>query len=138
MDEEIYRAMAIDPRLLRESDAYVSYREAQIRKLEFEREYLAKYNSTGGIAFTFDDEQRARDISQRLSDESTRIVREGLDFTVECLIRITNVKDIVQLSHDVRRSVIHGVHMKYERQQNHLDIYFEKKQDFVLVKMFTE
>ncbi len=141
MEDDFYAAMKIDAELLRSANHY-SYEEQRIRMLQhrmqeqFEREYLSKFN--GRPQFSFSDEQRAINHTSRLSNADVKQVTDALDFPVEALFRIVNVEDIVELSNSIRSAVVHGVHMKYERQQNHLDIYFEKAQDYVLVKMFTE
>ena len=102
-----------------------------------EHEYLMKVNG-GGIGIHFDNVQRSKDITGSIDADNHRIVLEGLEYRPELIMRVTNVTDITELSHDIRRSCVYGVHLKYERQQNRLDIYFEKAQDYVLVKMFTE
>lgn len=80
--------------------------------------------------------QIGRDITE--SKKQHFAIISGLEYDPELIIRVNNVSDITVLSHDIRRAVVHGVHLRYERQQNYLDIYFEKKQDYVLVKMFME
>ena len=141
MEEEIERAYRLTAEQLR-MDRYSSRHEHEYRKMLleqqkalFEQQYL---QSVGKGAFYFDDVQRSKDITAQLKDGNHRLVLDVLDYEPELLIRVTNIRDITELSHDVRRSCVHGVHLKYERQQDRLDIYFEKAQDYVLVKMFTE
>lgn len=141
MEEEIERAYRLTAEQLR-MDRYSSRAEHEYRKMlfdqqkaMFEHQYL---QSVSKGAFYFDDVQRSKDITAQLKDGNHRVVLDALDYEPELLIRVTNIRDITELSYDVRRSCVHGVHLKYERQQDRLDIYFEKAQDYVLVKMFTE
>ena len=143
MEDDIMKAMRLTSEQLGYEDrSNYSYNVAQIRrelemqKLLSEQQYISKLQ--GGVGIYFDDVQRSKDITASIDAENHRIVLEGLDYRPELIMRVTNIGDITQLSHDVRRSCVHGVHLKYERQQNRLDIYFEKAQDYVLVKMFTE
>ena len=112
--------------------------EQEMYKLLVEQEHLMKIRAQGGVGIYFDDVQRSKDITGSIDADNHRIVLEGLEYRPELIMRVTNIADITELSHDIRRSCVHGVHLKYERQQNRLDIYFEKAQDYVLVKMFTE
>lgn len=114
---------------------YKRYLEEEIRrsmilklKDQMEQSFIGNDSSVIMIG-----EQTAIDITGR----APKGVIEYLDFEPELVIRVISVSDITQLSHDIHRSVAHGVHLKYERHQNYLDIYFEKAQDFVLVKMFA-
>lgn len=106
---------------------------AEKMKLEMDAHYT---KAITGIGFSFDDTQRAKDITHTMANH--KVILEGLAYTPELIMRVENVQDITELSHDIRRSCVYGVFLKYERQQNRLDIYFEKAQDYVLVKMFTE
>lgn len=77
--------------------------------------------------------QNIIDITKLIPDAEERI-----GFGYELVLRVISVSDITQISHDILRSVTNRVHLDYNRHTNSLDVYFEKSQDFVLVKMFTQ